>query len=172
MPVFGFNFRLNADLDRFTYYGKGPAENYVDRCRGAKLGTFSGTASENLSPYLVPQECGNRTGVRWAAVTDRRGRGLLFTADDTNTAGLPAACEENAGSGRSGMELTVLPYTAQELEAASHAYELPPVHYTDVRCALMQMGVGGDDSWGAQTLPQYCLPADRKLHFEMTVEGI
>ena len=172
MPVFGFNFRLNADLDRFTYYGRGPAENYVDRCRGAKLGTFSSTAAENLSPYLVPQECGNRTGVRWASVTDRRGRGLLFTADDSNTAGLPAACEENAGSGRMGMELTVLPYTAQELEAASHAYELPPVHYTDVRCALMQMGVGGDDSWGAQTLPQYCLPADRKLHFEMTVEGI
>ena len=172
MPVFGFNFRLNADLDRFTFYGRGPAENYVDRCRGAKLGTFSSTAAENLSPYLVPQECGNRTGVRWASVTDRRGRGLLFTADDSNTAGLPAACEENAGSGRRGMELTVLPYTAQELEAASHAYELPPVHYTDVRCALMQMGVGGDDSWGAQTLPQYCLPADRKLHFEMTVEGI
>ena len=172
MPVFGFNFRLNADLDRFTYYGRGPAENYVDRCRGAKLGTFSSTAAENLSPYLVPQECGNRTGVRWASVTNRRGRGLLFTADDSNTAGLPAACEENAGSGRMGMELTVLPYTAQELEAASHAYELPPVHYTDVRCALMQMGVGGDDSWGAQTLPQYCLPADRKLHFEMTVEGI
>lgn len=172
MPVFGFNFRLNADLYRFSYYGKGPAENYVDRCRGAKLGTFGSTASENLSPYLVPQECGNRTGVRWAAVTDCRGRGLLFTADDSNTVGLPAACEENAGSGRRGMELTVLPYTAQELEAASHAYELPPVHYTDVRCALMQMGVGGDDSWGAQTLPQYCLPADRKLHFEMTVEGI
>ena len=172
MPVFGFNFRQNADLDRFTYYGKGPAENYADRCRGAKLGTFSGTAADNLSPYLVPQECGNRTGVRWASVTDRRGRGLLFTAEDGNPDGLPAACRETAGSGRMGMEVTVLPYTAQELEAASHAYELPPVHYTNVRCALMQMGVGGDDSWGAQTLPQYCLPADRKLHFEMTVEGI
>ncbi len=172
MPVFGFNFRLNADLDRFTYYGKGPAENYADRCRGARLGTFSGTAADNLSPYLVPQECGNRTGVRWAAVTDRRGRGLRFSADTERTGNFSPLSGELNETGRKGMEFCILPYTAQELEAASHAYELPPVHYTNVRCALMQMGVGGDDSWGAQTLPQYCLPADRKLHFEMTVEGI
>ena len=70
------------------------------------------------------------------------------------------------------MEFSALPYTPQELESASHPYELPPVHYTTVRCALMQMGVGGDDSWGARTLPQYCLPAGEKLHFEVTVEGI
>ena len=171
IPLFGFSFRLNVDLDRFTFYGKGPAENYIDRCRGAKLGIFSSSASDNLSPYLVPQECGNRTGVRWASVTDQRGRGLRFTAggDQKDT---EIKSYDGSNSGHPAMEVCVLPYTAQELEAASHAYELPPVNYTNVRCALMQMGVGGDDSWGAQTLPQYCLPADRKLHFEMTVEGI
>ena len=171
MPLFGFSFRLNADLDRFTFYGKGPAENYIDRCRGARLGIFRSTAEENLSPYLVPQECGNRTGVRWASVTDRRGRGLRFMAggDQMNP---EMENRSSICSGHPAMEVCVLPYTAQELEAASHAYELPPVNYTNVRCALMQMGVGGDDSWGAKTLPQYCLPADHKLHFEMTVQGI
>lgn len=171
MPLFGFGFRLNADLDRFTFYGKGPAENYTDRSRGARLGIFSSSAAENMSPYLVPQECGNRTGVRWARVTDRRGRGVRFSAGD----GLQTAADQGiqaAGSARTAMEFCALPYTAQELEAASHPYELPPVHYTNVRCALMQMGIGGDDSWGSQTLPQYCLPADQKLHFEVTVEGI
>ena len=151
MPVFGFLFRLPAESDRFRYYGKGPAENYCDRNRGARLGIYSQTAAENLSPYLVPQECGNRTGVRWADLTDAAGRGLRFQA------------------GGSQMEFCALPYTAEELEAASHPYELPPVHFTNVRCSWMQMGVGGDDSWGAQTLPAYCLPADRELHFEVTV---
>ena len=175
MPVFGFSFRLNPDLDRFTFYGKGPAENYIDRNRGARLGIFSSSVAQNMSPYLVPQECGNRTGVRWAAVTDRRGRGLQFTADGGKGNDRQPYCAGNSESCQStcaGMEFSALPYTPQELEAASHPYELPPVHYTNVRCALMQMGVGGDDSWGAPTLPQYCLPADRKLHFEVTAEGI
>ena len=178
IPEFGFSFRLNADFDRFSYYGKGPAENYVDRNRGAKLGIYSSTAEGNMSPYLVPQECGNRTGVRWAEVTDRLGRGLRFCAGSMQNQPLSAGelCEEASsgrdGSGRPVMELSVLPYTPQELENAAHPYELPPVHYTNVRCTLMQMGVGGDDSWGAKTLPQYCLPADRKLHFEVFLEGI
>jgi len=157
MPLFGFRFRMNPDLDRFRFYGKGPAENYADRCRGARLGIYSSLVRDNMSPYLVPQECGNRTGVRWAEVTDRRGRGLRFTAGG-----------QDRGT---GMEFCALPYTAAELESASHPYELPPVHFTNVRCALMQMGVGGDDSWGARTLPRYCLPADQKLHFEVTVQG-
>ena len=188
MPLFGFSFCLNADLDRFTYYGKGPAENYSDRNRGARLGIFESSVRDNMSPYLVPQECGNRTGVRWAEVTDRFGRGLRFSAGkaqglkETETVSRPGMeniDKESAVAGAVGayrehpcMEFSALPYTPQELENAGHSYELPPVHYTHVRCCLMQMGVGGDDSWGAPTLPQYCLPADRPLHFEVVVEGI
>ena len=178
MPLFGFGFRLKPDLDRFTFYGKGPAENYVDRNRGARLGIYSSTVADNMSPYLVPQECGNRTGVRWAKVTERGGRGIVFAAGnmrgnncESGMGGKSNSKEENL-SIRPAMEFSALPYTPQELENASHPYELPPVHYTDVRCALMQTGVGGDDSWGAQTLPQYCLQADRDLHFEVTIEAI
>jgi beta-galactosidase len=116
--------------------------------------------------------------VRWAKVTERGGRGIVFAAGnmygnncESGMGGKSNSQEENL-SIRPVMEFSALPYTPQELENASHPYELPPVHYTDVRCALMQTGVGGDDSWGAQTLPQYCLQADRDLHFEVTIEAI
>ena len=68
------------------------------------------------------------------------------------------------------MEFCALPYTASELEAAKHAYELPPVHHTIVRALLRQMGVGGDDSWGAKTHEEYLIPNDN-LHFEFTFCG-
>ena len=133
MPEFGMLLKLDADYDRVRWYGLGPDENYVDRREGARLGIWEREVKDNVARYLVPQECGNRTGVRWADVTDYRGRGLRFM-----------------GEGE-GMEFSALPYTPHELENAAHPYELPPVHYTVIRCALRQMGVGGDDSWGART---------------------
>ena len=152
MPEFGMLFKLNADYDRFSFYGLGPEENYADRRRGARLGIYESTVQENLSRYLVPQDCGNRCGVRWAKVTDRRGRGMLFSGEE--------------------LSLSVLPYTPHELENAAHPYELPPVHYTVVRVALQQMGVGGDDSWGARTHPEYLLPTDRPLRLCFRFRGI
>ena len=153
MPEFGFLFTLNADYNNITYYGRGPEENYCDRNRGAKLGVYSTTALDSMENYLVPQETGNRTDVRWAKVTDRLGRGYLFEADET-------------------MNFSAIPYTPDELECASHPYELPPIHHTIVRCSLMQMGVGGDDSWGARTHDEYLLDTSKHMHFEVTFKGI
>ncbi len=152
MPEFGMLFKLNADFDRFRFYGLGPKENYADRQQGARLGVYETTAAENLARYLVPQECGNRCGVRWARVLDRRGRGLEFSGDE--------------------LSVSVLPWTPHELENAAHPYELPPVHYTVVRVALQQMGVGGDDSWGARTLPEYLLPQGRGLCLRFRFRGV
>ncbi|MBE5778696.1 MAG: DUF4981 domain-containing protein [Clostridiales bacterium] len=152
MPEFGLLFKLDADFDQWKYYGLGPDENYIDRNRGARLGIWKTTARENLSQYLVPQECGNRTGVRWAEVTDYRGRGLRFSSD----------C----------MECSVLPYTPHELENALHENELPPAHYTIVRTSLMQMGVGGDDSWGARTHDEYIIDNSKPLEFTCSFQGI
>ena len=152
MPEFGMLFKLNADFDRFRYYGLGPEENYADRQRGARLGVFETGVGENLSRYLVPQECGNRCGVRWARVLDRRGRGMEFSGED--------------------LSFSALPWTPHELENAAHAYELPPVHYTVVKVSLQQMGVGGDDSWGARTHPEYLLPAGKDLCFRFRFRGV
>ncbi len=152
MPEFGVLFTLSADYDRFSFYGLGPEENYVDRLQGARLGIFEKTVSENLSRYLVPQECGNRCGVRWIRVTDRRGRGMEFFGDE--------------------LSVNVLPYTPHELENADHPFELPAVHHTVVRVALQQMGIGGDDSWGAKTHPEYLLPAEADLCLRFGFRGI
>ena len=59
----------------------GPSETYVDRMHGAKLGVYKNLVADNMAKYLVPQECGNKVGVRWASVTDRKGRGMLFAGD-------------------------------------------------------------------------------------------
>ncbi|MCD7717680.1 MAG: DUF4981 domain-containing protein [Lachnospiraceae bacterium] len=154
MPLFGVSMKLDADYDRIEWYGLGPEETYCDREAGAKLGIYRSTARESMAKYLVPQECGNKTGVRWAKVTDMRGHGLLFWSD------------------AAGMEFSALPYTSHELENAAHAYELPPVYYTVVRAALGQMGVGGDDSWGSRPHEEYRLRADQPLDFTFCLRGI
>ena len=150
MPVFGLGFKMDADFDRIRYYGLGPEENYVDRREGARLGIYETRAGENMTPYLTPQECGNRTGVRWAEVTDFRGRGLRFLGD--------------------GMEFDALPWTAHEIENAEHANELPNRQYTVVRAALAQMGVGGDDSWHARTHDEYLIDVTHPLRFTFSME--
>ena len=152
MPEFGMMLKLDADYDRIRWYGMGPQECYCDRSEGARLGIWHTTARDNLTPYLVPQECGNRTGVRWAEVTDVRGRGLRFTGE--------------------GMEFSALPYTPHELECAAHPDELPPIHYTVIRAALKQMGVAGDDSWGARTHDEYLISVKKPLTFTFSFCGI
>ena len=152
MPEFGMMFKLNADYDNVEWYGYGPEETYADRRHGAKLGIYKNKAADNMAKYLVPQECGNKVGVRYAKVTDDRGRGLLFSGDE--------------------LSFSALPYTPHELENAAHPYELPQVHYTVVRVALAQMGVGGDDSWGAWVHPEYNIDVTKPLEFTFRFRGI
>ena len=152
MPEYGVILKMDADYEHIRYYGLGPCENHVDRREGARLGVFRTTAKENLTPYLVPQECGNRTGVRWAEVTDAKGRGLRFMGD--------------------GMEFSALPYTPHELENAMHPDELPPVNYTVIRAAQMQMGIGGDDSWGSHTHDEYLIDVTKPMSFKFSFIGI
>ena len=165
MPEFGFLLTLNADYDHITYYGCGPEENYCDRRKGAKLGVYQAQVRDMAEAYLVPQETGNRTGVRWAKVTDRRGRGVLLRA-----AGFPD-CGDPEASRPGTMEFSALPYSPEMLETARHPFELPPVHYTYVRCSLKQMGIAGDDSWGARTHEEYLLKTDRRLVFAFDFRG-
>ena len=172
MPEFGMLLTLTADYNRIRFYGNGPEETYCDRDQGAKLGVYETTASENLTHYLVPQESGNRTGVRWASVTDNRGRGMLFYADGVQPGEIVGSAFSRVKRGTKGMNFSALPYTPDELENARHYYELPPVTHTIVRCSMQQMGVGGDDSWGARTLPQYLLPSGAPMHFEFAMKGI
>lgn len=152
MPEFGVIFKLDADYNKVTWYGMGPEETYTDRRKGAKLGIYENQVADNVARYMVPQECGNKTGVRWAKVTDRKGRGMLFAGDQ--------------------MEFSALPWTPHEMENAAHPFELPEVHYTVVRVAAQQMGVGGDDSWGAKTHEEYLLDTKNNMKFTFSFKGI
>ena len=152
MPEFGMLFKLSADFDRVCWYGLGPEETYADRLRGAKLGLYEKSVRDCLARYNVPQESGNHCGVRRLKVVDRKGRGMEFFGDS--------------------LSVNVLPWTPHELESAAHAHELPPIHYTVVRAAMQQMGIGGDDSWGARTHPEYLLPSEQDLCFSFCFRGI
>ena len=156
MPEFGVIFKFNADYDRVEWYGLGEAETYSDRKKGAKLGIYANMVADNIARYMVPQECGAKEEVRWAKVTDRKGRGMLFEMDENN----------------GPMMFSALPYTPHEMENAMHPYELPEVHYTVVRVAKDQMGIGGDDSWGSRTHEEYLLKADEKMTFSFVFKGL
>ena len=154
MPVFAMDFKMKKQYDKFTFYGMGPDENYIDRNNGARLGVYTLTALENFTKYLNPQECGNRTGVRYVNVYEENGAGLNFTATENP------------------FEMSVLPYNAYELDNAMHRDELPDPTYTWVRIAAKQMGVGGDDSWGAPVHKEFKINSDEAMSLEFIVSSL
>ncbi|WP_144555352.1 glycoside hydrolase family 2 TIM barrel-domain containing protein [Bacillus sp. X1(2014)] len=154
MPIFAVSFKVPADYDQLEWYAMGPEENYSDRAMGARLGIIKNQVSDNLSGYVMPQESGNRTGVRRVRVTNKQGQGIKISA-----AAEPLECNFS-------------PYTAFELENAQHHYELPNVHYTVVTVAGKQMGVGGDDSWGAPVHDEHLIHADKDMEFEFVINRI
>ena len=151
VPVFAMDFKLKCQYENFTFYGLGPDENYIDRNNGARLGVYTSTAADNFTKYLNPQECGNRTGVRYVNVYDENGTGLAFTA------------AENP------FEMSVLPYSAYEIDNALHREELPEPTYTWVRIATKQMGVGGDDSWGAPVHQEFKIEAENSMTIQFEI---
>lgn len=150
MSEFGMMFMLYPDFNHISYYGYGPEENYIDRYLGARLGLFEYNVQDNLTPYLMPQECGNRTHVRHMMI-DNGKIGLLFKGD----------CFEMSG----------LPYTPFELENAKHAYELPPIYQSVVRINQQQMGIAGDNTWGARTHDEYLLSSQKRYHFHFSFQA-
>lgn len=153
MPEFGVMFKFDADYNELTWYGNGPQETYEDRKHGAKLGIYHNQVRDNMTKYLIPQECGSKTDVRWAEITDNRGRGIRFEADQK-------------------MMVSALPFTPHEIENAKHPYELPAIHNTVVRVAQQQMGIAGDDAWGARTHEEYLLDVSANKEFKFYFKGI
>ena len=154
LPTFAVSFKVPADYDQLDWYAMGPEENYSDRAMGAKLTTFKNQVSDSLSGYVMPQESGNRTGVRSVSVTNRNGQGIRIS------------------SITEPLECNLSPYTAFELENAQHVYELPPVHYTVITVASRQMGVGGDDSWGAPVHDEHLIKANQDMEFVFMIQRV
>ncbi|MEV7789778.1 glycoside hydrolase family 2 TIM barrel-domain containing protein [Streptomyces sp. NPDC088106] len=143
IPEVGTLLFLPRRLDRLHYYGRGPEENHWDRNTGTDVGRYSSTVAGQWTPYIRPQENGNKTDVRWAALTDAGGHGLLV-------------------SGEPLLEINASHFTPEDLSAGvRHDYQLTPRDAVVLRVNHRQMGVGGDDSWGAHTHDEFKLLADR-----------
>ncbi|WP_233531061.1 glycoside hydrolase family 2 TIM barrel-domain containing protein [Paenibacillus alkalitolerans] len=153
IPEIGMMFALRGAYDRLKWFGKGPFETYWDRATGAKLGIYEGLVREQFTPYLRPQECGNKTDVRWANITDGNGAGVRI-------------------EGKPAIELNALPWTPSQLEAYDHPYKLPVSGQTVVRINYKQMGVGGDDSWGARTHPEFTLLSNRSYMYSFVLKPL
>lgn len=156
-PRVGAVLLLPRAFDRFEWFGPGPHETYWDR-RTARTARWNATVAEQYHPYVRPQETGNHTAVRWAALRDAAGAGLLVVAGD------------------SLLDVTALHFLTEDLDEGEakrgrHAAELVPRDLVRLNVDFRQMGVGGVNSWGPTALPQYSLPY-RRYSYRYTLRGL
>jgi beta-galactosidase len=155
IPRVGLKMAVPAAFDKVRWFGRGPFESAWDRKTAAFVGLYETTAAEPC-PYVSPQEYGNRTDTRWLAVRDAEGWGLLVTGDPL-------------------FEFSAHPSWPEDLTLATRGSKHPPeVQKRDFICLTLdavEMGVGGDDSWGARVHPQYTIPAQDR-GFRLTLSPL
>ena len=149
IPRLGMILELPGEFNRIQWFGRGPHENYVDRRTSAFVGRYTSEVGKMLIPYVSIQEYGNRTDVRWVALSNQDGAGLL-------AAGLPR------------LDFSALPYTSEDLTQENrgdkHPTDIARRDFVTLNLDYGQMGVGGDDSWGAQPHPQYKIKFGGSVH--------
>ena len=163
LPRFGMQMELPGAFSRLQWLGRGPHESYWDRKAGTPVGLFSGPVSREPHPYIRPQETGNHTDVRWLALSDESGAGLMVLAGGGS--GPLGADPEAPGDIHQvpWLSFSALPYAPEDLDDGlrkeqRHGRELRPRDFVTLSVDLMQMGVGGITSWGPTALPLYSLP--------------
>ncbi|MCJ8210003.1 DUF4981 domain-containing protein [Mucilaginibacter sp. RS28] len=143
IPKIGMQGGIDATYQQISWYGRGPFENYIDRNSGAIAGIYHMPINSFMEPYVVPQETGNRTDVRWMFLGDEsKKQGLLIIADSL-------------------LSMSAWPYTEQNIATARHTNKLHDAGFITLNIDLKQTGVGGNDSWSevAAPLPQYQIPS-------------
>jgi beta-galactosidase len=130
------------DYENIEWFGRGPLENYIDRRYGFDAGIYNMPINQFMEPYVVPQENGNRTDVRWMYLSGKNKKGLLVVADSL-------------------LSMSAWPYTELNIQNARHTNKLTDAGYITLNIDLVQMGVGGNDSWSdvAAPLQQYQITA-------------
>ncbi|MBM4153687.1 MAG: DUF4981 domain-containing protein [Lentisphaerae bacterium] len=151
VPRMGLKTELPGGCDRVQWYGRGPHETYWDRKTGAPVGLHALRVDGMIYDYVEPQENGHRTDVRWMTITDASGAGLKVT-------GLPL------------FEMNAWPYRQEDLEGPAHPHEMPARDTVTLCLDAHQMGVGGDNSWGARTHPEYCIQPGTVYEHRMRIE--
>jgi beta-galactosidase len=147
----GLTMMLPRGFDRLAWYGRGPHENYADRKTSARTARYESTVRDQYVPYVMPQEHGNKTDVRWAALRNAEGAGLLAVGEPT-------------------LEMSAHHYTAHDLDAATHTPEIPWREEVVWNLDKRQAGLG-NGSCGPGTLPQYVI-APEPLWFALTLRPL
>jgi beta-galactosidase len=137
----GVRMFLNKQFDQVSYFGRGPMENYADRKRGFDVGVYKSSVKEQLTPYEKPMDCGNHEDVRWAQVTMLSGNGLMAQSDN------------------SLMQVSMLPYSDEEMDKVEYRIDLPQNNSTVFCISHVTLGVG-TAGCGPRPLPQYIVYAE------------
>ena len=145
IPRFGNYLKIEKKFNKVNWYGRGPQENYWDRNTAAFVGNYSANVGELYEPYIRPQENGHRTDVRWLSFTNSEGKGILIEAQ--SLIGFNAHHQDIAA------------FDPGENKQQRHTYDIKEEDFVAINIDYMQMGVGGDDSWGARTHKKYTLPS-------------
>ncbi len=170
IPRFGLRMRLSAAYEQLEYYGRGPHENYTDRNSGAFVGRFRSMAGEQYYAYVRPQENGHHTDVRWLALTDRAGKGLLVSADETIEFNALRNSVEDFDSQEADR-----PYQQNgenrenRVKKQTHINDIRPRDYVELCIDERMMGLAGDNSWGARPYEPYTLKADQSRSYGFTL---
>lgn len=156
LPRFGMHLQMPGDFKNLSWYGRGPQENYIDRKTGYKVAVHEGLVADQMHDYSIPQETGNKTDVRWAEVSNDQGVGLKFI-------------------GQPLVEFSALPLEKFDLLSEAsiprHSADIEIKDATTVRIDWRQMGVGGDNSWGATAHEEFLLPA-ADYDFEFVIRPV
>ena len=163
----GMNLVMPRKYDQMTWLGRGPQESYWDRKTGAFVGLYSGNIADQQWEYLRPQENGNKTDVRWLAITDGEGNGLFFEGMPL----LSVSAHHNIMEDFESKERT----DGRQIEGVPvenrHTTDVKPRDLTSVNIDYKQMGVGGDNSWGARTHDEYRL-TDKEYSYSFRIRAI
>ena len=143
IPKVGMQMGINKSYENISWFGRGPFENYIDKNYAADVGLYNFPIKDFMENYVVPQENGNRTDVRWMFLNNPKTKeGLLIVADSL-------------------LSMSAWPYTEENIQTAKHTNKLKDAGFITLNIDLIQMGVGGNDSWSevAAPLEKYQIPA-------------
>lgn len=166
IPRMGMQMQLPEEFSNLKWLGRGPHENYSDRKTSADVGVYESTVADQYTPYVRPQENGYKTDTRWLTLTDENGSGLLVTGD-------PMICFSALNNIHDDFESPgkLSQYRPDAKSANTHINDVKPRELVNLNVDLGQMGVGGDNSWGAPIHPQYRL-LDRKYSYSFRLKPI
>ncbi len=166
IPRMGMQLQLPEEFMNLRWLGRGPQENYIDRKTAADVGIYESTVDDQYVPYIRPQENGYKTDTRWLTLTDENGIGILVS-------GNPPICFAALKNIHDDFESPgkLSQYRKDARSANTHTIDIKPRELINLNVDLGQMGVGGDDSWGAIIHPQYRL-LDKKYEYSFRIRPV